>query len=106
MTMLSSKLVKTRKPHQCHGCFREFPAKSMMVRWSSAYEGTVGSGHTCTTCNELMEHLEDDGDGYPEGFVAYITEVERGDITPEQLLEKVKSMPRKRRKVSLFDLEL
>lgn len=89
MTSLEYKTVKTKKPHQCNGCFRDFPAGIEMKYWATAYEGTVGSGYWCMTCDEISRNCKDDfWDGYPDGFVDEMT---RDGETPEQVLERLKA---------------
>lgn len=65
MDILSSKLVKTRKPHKCVACGRVFPAESGMFRVSTADGGTAYTDYICTTCSVVMHR--DDITDYSEG---------------------------------------
>ena len=65
MDILSSKLVKTRKPHKCVACGRVFPEESSMFRVSTADGGTAYTDYICTTCSVVMHR--DDITDYSEG---------------------------------------
>lgn len=65
MDILSSKLVKTRKPHKCVACGRMFPAESGMFRVTTADGGTAYTDYICTTCSVVMHR--DDITDYSEG---------------------------------------
>lgn len=53
---------KTRKPHRCVGCGKEYPAKTRMV--SAAYKdgGSVFDCYWCPTCVEYVERYFKPGD--------------------------------------------
>ena len=57
--LLSSKWVKTRKPHRCFGCAREFPSSSAML-----FEVCVDDGifnlYLCETCDKVQQTLDDE----------------------------------------------
>lgn len=68
---------KTRKPHRCFGCGKEYPAGTKMVNAAYADEGSVDSCYWCATCleyvrryfeydDEVFEHeiYENDPDGW------------------------------------------
>lgn len=65
MDILSSKLVKTRKPHKCTACGRTFPAEASMFRVATADGGTAFTDYVCTTCSIVMHR--DDVTDYSEG---------------------------------------
>lgn len=80
---LKNKPVTTKKEHQCFACYRKFPAGTMMISWSSIYEGNFCNGYCCMTCEQIKGVWDHDGEGYPEGFVA--DGLNQGQ-TPEQYL--------------------
>lgn len=47
--------AKTRKPHRCFGCAKEYPAGSDMINAAYADGGTVDSCYWCNTCREYMK---------------------------------------------------
>ncbi len=89
MSSLSHKLVKTRKAHQCFSCFRLFPAGSELYKWTSVYEGSICSGYTCHTCNEIFDLSEHDGDGFPEGYTREC--LSKGQTPEEYLIEIIEN---------------
>jgi len=60
--------VKTRKPHKCFGCAKEYPINTKMINASYAEDGTVNSCYWCITCLEYMhQYFEyDDETDYGE----------------------------------------
>ena len=88
MNVISHKLVKSRKSHQCFSCLRKIPAHTPIYAWAVVYEGDFGHGHTCTTCQDIMDiQGSDDGEGFPEEFVR---EQLNKDQIPEDLLIELK----------------
>ena len=87
MDVLSDKIVKTRKKHNCCACGRVFGKGTMMRTQVNTMDG-IQIWRECPTCTELLSkhrsHFEDDYD-----HICYsdcVSEVlERGQ-TPEQLL--------------------
>lgn len=55
-SVLSTKWVKTRKPHRCFGCEREFPAGSEM-RFDVCIDDGLFNCYLCETCTEVMQEL-------------------------------------------------
>ena len=49
-TILSSKMVKTRKEHICFGCGRKFSKGVNMTRNNVADNGTVFTTYLCQSC--------------------------------------------------------
>lgn len=75
--VISIKLVKTRKPHHCWGCTKEFPAGSML--WNRISKGDeIVNTYWCETCQELVDQDPDAIDGYMFGeltdYADYIRE--------------------------------
>lgn len=60
-TQIANKSVKTRKPHQCCGCRREFPKGATMWytvgKWSDA-NGLICT-YTCELCSEFAKEYMD-----------------------------------------------
>jgi len=87
MDILSDKIVKTRKKHNCCACGRVFDKGTMMRTQVNTMDG-IQTWRECPTCTELLSkhrsHFEDD-----YNHVCYsdcVSEaLERGQ-TPEQLL--------------------
>lgn len=82
-TTLKDKIVVIRKTRKCYSCYRIFDRGSEMRYWVGIYEGDFGYIYCCKTCVALMKHYDDDGEGYPDGFVREM--LDKGQ-TPEQLL--------------------
>ena len=66
-TLISEKRVKTRKPHRCFGCAKEYPKGSWMCRFSVADCGTVWASYKCEVCEEYEVRFLSDGDFYGYG---------------------------------------
>lgn len=58
------KYVKTRKPHNCFGCAREFPKGSILKRESVKDCGEVFNCYICPDCEDYL----DSGDYTGEEF--------------------------------------
>ena len=56
--VLTDKVVKTRKPHICFGCGRQFPKDTEMLYQTVADGGTVNTFYICGTCREVMSHMD------------------------------------------------
>lgn len=63
--------VKTRKPHTCFACSREFPKGTIMERQvlNGVPEGIM-TIHLCSTCEHLISEKFPDGGEYEEGTFA------------------------------------
>lgn len=52
--VLTDKVVRTRKPHKCWGCLREFPKGTRM--WLNVIdEKPLTAYYYCMTCDKLMQ---------------------------------------------------
>jgi len=88
---LSSKIVKTRKQHQCFYCIRNFPKKTKMMSCTFVDNGKISTNYQCKTCQELFKTVN-----YSSMFFGYYGEVFQGCVfealreldvsTPEELL--------------------
>lgn len=64
-TVLTSKLVKTRKEHRCFGCSRKFSAGTMMQR-DTVVDDRMFTCHLCETCVKVVRERPY-GDEFYEG---------------------------------------
>lgn len=58
MDIISDKIVKTRKWHQCFACCRKFEPGTKMNRQVNTYDG-IAAIYSCVTCHELMTRFID-----------------------------------------------
>lgn len=65
--IIAHKYVKTRKPHNCFGCAREFPKDSILKREAVADGGTVFTAYICPDCEEYLDSCEYSGDEFCYG---------------------------------------
>ena len=58
---LTSKVVKTRKPHRCYGCYQSQPIGSLLRYESGTVDGGMWSRYMCEVCQEIWDamHKED-----------------------------------------------
>ena len=94
MEVISSKIVKNRKEHQCCPCRRKI-GKGEKMRTSTNKDGDdIWEFRNCMTCDELMRGFEDEfidhSEGaFPEGCVDdRLIEYEVNN--PEELLQELK----------------
>jgi len=92
ITQLSSKIVKTRKPHECFACRRKFEAGTIMECGNNVDGGKVYSLYACSTCQKIMEvHTEwvidPNENSFPYGCVWECIGEFPNVSTPEELLE-------------------
>ena len=66
---ISSKRVKTRKPHNCWGCTEMFTMGTYMERNTSVDGGQIGTCYFCDSCVAILNALpaEDWNDGWCYG---------------------------------------
>lgn len=53
--IIYSKKVKTRKPHICFGCAREFPKGSILLREAVEDGGSVFTAYMCKSCEDYVQ---------------------------------------------------
>ena len=58
MQELTSKIVKTRKPHKCWGCAKEYPAGTKMKYCESVDQGEFTNTYWCDSCEKIRGKLE------------------------------------------------
>ncbi len=58
MDQLTLKTVKTRKPHKCWGCAKEFPAGTLMTYSVSVDQREFSAAYWCKECEEILKSLE------------------------------------------------
>ena len=54
---LTSKVVKTRKPHRCYGCYQLQPVGSLLRYESGTIDGGMWSSYMCPVCQEIWEDM-------------------------------------------------
>lgn len=54
--VIGRKIVKTRKPHVCFGCGREFPKGTEMER-SCIVDGELWTSYLCSTCQKITQNM-------------------------------------------------
>lgn len=55
--VIGRKIVKTRKPHVCFGCGREFPEGTEMER-SCVVDDKLWTSYLCTTCQKITQSMK------------------------------------------------
>jgi len=60
MDILLSKIVKTRKTHNCWGCMRKFDKGEEMLLVTGVDGGFINSVHWCKVCQEFSDTLPND----------------------------------------------
>ena len=50
-TLLSEKIVTTRKPHRCWGCWKSFRKGSQLLAQTTASSDGIGTSYTCQDCH-------------------------------------------------------
>lgn len=63
---IDSRVVKTRKKHQCLGCLDIIPPGSSVQRNTGTWEGEIGSSYVCGPCEEYLGLYWDEHE-YSEG---------------------------------------
>ena len=58
MDQLTLKIVKTRKPHKCWGCGKEYPAGTRMKYSVTVDQGDFNSSYWCDSCEEILSKLK------------------------------------------------
>lgn len=59
MTVISSKIVQTRKEHACCGCARKMPKGSKMEAVNDADNGTISTFYWCEVCRAYWDkHMD------------------------------------------------
>ena len=67
MECLSQKIVKTRKPHHCHGCGDLFQPGSLLDRVVYVDDGLIASFYWCYPCKSFYHDSEiEDGISFGE----------------------------------------
>lgn len=54
MDILTSKFVKTRKKHVCHGCANGYEKGTELNYYTSVDQGVFSSWYYCKTCEEVL----------------------------------------------------
>ena len=78
--LISSKIVKTRKPHFCFGCAREFPKETKM-QYNTVKDDEIFNTYICPTCLEVINNMEY-GDEFCYGDLKEdALELEKNEVT-------------------------
>lgn len=72
--LISSQTVTTRKPHQCHGCTKVFPAKSKMLSVVGVDGGHMSRGYWCSECSKRSVLPGDEGECIDFGYFKIVDE--------------------------------
>ena len=88
LTVLSHKIVKTRKPCQCFGCLRIIPVGSDVQTTTQVDEGKFSVVRLCEVCCNFVNTYIDYDDFYCEG------ELKRNE---EELWEKIRQETEEKR---------
>lgn len=56
-SIIHSKYVKTRKPHVCFGCAREFPKGTVLNREAVEDGGSVFTAYMCPSCENVIRDM-------------------------------------------------
>ena len=89
MDILSDKVVKTRKNHNCSACGRIFEKGTQMRTQVNTFDG-IGTWRECPTCTKLLAkyplYFQDDYNVFEGDCVNQV--LDRGQ-TPEELLNSL-----------------
>lgn len=66
-SIIAHKYVKTRKPHHCFGCAREFPKGSILNREAVEDGGTVFTAYMCPECEDYLQSADYSGNEFCYG---------------------------------------
>ncbi len=70
MELVTQKVVKTRKPHNCWGCTLQIPIGTLIQTVTSVDGGLIVKVYWCDKCQSFMDTLDSydtqDGFGYGE----------------------------------------
>lgn len=72
MTIINSKVVKTRKEHYCTGCARKMPKGSKMEAVTGVDGGSIATSYWCIVCQT-----------YWNKYMTYEDEVIFGELRSE-----------------------
>lgn len=92
MEILSDKMVKTRKPHQCFGCGRTRPKGTNMHCQVNAGDDGIYTVYNCDVCWSIMSKYGDDEgmiDDWERTYYHECVHIAMEDYkveTPEELL--------------------
>lgn len=73
--IISHKLIRSRKVHQCLGCAVYFPPRSSLWRCTSVSNDEISSGYWCESCQEKIDSDPDPGNVYYLGDLADLADL-------------------------------
>lgn len=62
--IIAHKYVKTRKPHDCFGCAREFPKGSILKRNTVVDSGDIYTAYICPDCEDYLDSADYTGEEF------------------------------------------
>lgn len=77
--IIAHKYVKTRKPHHCFGCAREFPKGSILNREAVADGETVFTAYICPDCEDYLHSKDYEGDEFCYGDLREAIDMRKED---------------------------
>lgn len=92
MRIISENKTTNKKPRRCNACGRVFAVGEKMKLVVCADDSSIWNWRQCLTCTELLDkfpHSFADDYGVCESLC--VQEACNGELTPEQLLEKLKN---------------
>lgn len=78
MDILFDKIVKTRKIHTCHQCFKEFNKYTYMRCNTIVNDGDIYTIYICEDCEEKLksvDYSDFDDNCIPEGYIYEIDHI-------------------------------
>ena len=76
------KRVKTRKPHYCWGCNREFPAGTSLMASTCTDDGAIFTVYWCDVCEEVWD----------TGDYRYYDEINEGGMREDEYWEEARAI--------------
>lgn len=64
--IIAHKYVKTRKPHNCFGCAREFPKGSILKR-ETVKDDEIFTAYICPDCEDYLDSADYTGEEFCYG---------------------------------------
>lgn len=57
--VISTKIVRTSKGHNCYACLRRFPTGTKMQSQTCRNDGEIYTVYACDTCRQLLNQYKD-----------------------------------------------
>lgn len=95
---ISSKRVKIRKPHRCHGCNDQHSIGDIMECTVGIQEGSMQSTYWCTICDDYIEQKVNFWRDYEDGIYP-------GDLVQDEEYLQFKAQVNARNQRSQTDIQ-